>query len=282
MSDEIFFDGVRYISAGDAGSLAGLTRDYVARLCKEGKVLGKRIGKQWYVDSGSFQNFVLVQEHARAKRREELVQTRKLEHHTGEILRSPAEVANHRNVHGSENVSRSVAREHAPAEVFQPAQSTTYVEQALRSALARAPLYTHSRVANIAASAPVHAVSIKGHVGTQVLAPTLEFLHRLLAVAVAVFFTLGTYVLVDAQYSRIADRSSTLSAALVTTAQEQLAAVAENPSGVFADVFRNFAKAFNSRVDSFVYSVMFPRSLAENSDAQVNARVVPTPRTSPP
>ena len=80
MSDEIFFDGVRYISAGEAGELAGFTRDYVARLCKDGRLVGKRIGKQWYVSQGSIQSFVLAQGYARAKRGEELAQARKEEH----------------------------------------------------------------------------------------------------------------------------------------------------------------------------------------------------------
>src|SRR3989344_3110543 len=234
MSDEIFFDGVRYISAGDAGSLAGLTRDYVARLCKESKVLGRRLGKQWYVSHDSLQNFIVAQEYARAKRREELVQTRKLEHHAGEIHKTPALGSNNENVRDQRPTPVTVSHRSSSTETYSTVEGTTYVEHALRAALARAPLYTHARVANLVASAPVHTASIKGHVGAHALAPVLDFLHKLLAVAVAVFFTLGTYILVDAQYARIAQRSSTLSAALVSTAQEQLAAVAENPSGAFS------------------------------------------------
>ena len=38
MSDEIFFDGRRFIAAVEAAQEAHLTRDYIARLCKEGKI----------------------------------------------------------------------------------------------------------------------------------------------------------------------------------------------------------------------------------------------------
>ena len=74
MSDEIYLDGVRYISAGDSAALSGFTRDYIARLCKDGKISGRRVGKQWYANLESLQKFILGQEHARARRREELTQ----------------------------------------------------------------------------------------------------------------------------------------------------------------------------------------------------------------
>src|SRR3989338_9416068 len=73
MSDEIFFDGIRYISASDASRESGFTQDHVARLCREGKITGKQIGKNWYLSLPSFQKFVLTQAHAHFTPSDEIV-----------------------------------------------------------------------------------------------------------------------------------------------------------------------------------------------------------------
>lgn len=59
MIDEVFFDGVRYVSANDAALSAGLTRDYVTKMCRLGKFDGRHVGKNWYVEHTSFQNFLI-------------------------------------------------------------------------------------------------------------------------------------------------------------------------------------------------------------------------------
>jgi hypothetical protein len=35
MSDEIIFDGVKYVSVGEAASVCDFSRDYIARLCRD-------------------------------------------------------------------------------------------------------------------------------------------------------------------------------------------------------------------------------------------------------
>ena len=37
---------------------SGYVRDYVARLCREGKVAGRQLGRLWYVNLDSFAAFV--------------------------------------------------------------------------------------------------------------------------------------------------------------------------------------------------------------------------------
>ncbi len=81
MSDEIFFDGKRYISANEAGASSGLTRDYIARLCRDGKISGRRIGKHWYVGQDSFRDFLVTQEYAKSRRSESLTSERTREYH---------------------------------------------------------------------------------------------------------------------------------------------------------------------------------------------------------
>jgi hypothetical protein len=60
---EIIIGGVPYHSAAEIARKYGYVRDYVARLCRQGKVRGQRLGKLWYVDTESFATFVRGQTH---------------------------------------------------------------------------------------------------------------------------------------------------------------------------------------------------------------------------
>jgi hypothetical protein len=64
-SYEINIGGVPYQPAAEVASKYGYVRDYVARLCRQGKVRGRRLGKLWYVDAESFAAFVRGQAHGR-------------------------------------------------------------------------------------------------------------------------------------------------------------------------------------------------------------------------
>ena len=56
--DEIYIGGARYLPAREIARTHGYVRDYVARLCREGKVAGRQLGRLWYVDADSFASFV--------------------------------------------------------------------------------------------------------------------------------------------------------------------------------------------------------------------------------
>ena len=45
MNEPTFFDGIPFYTAADAGVISDLSRDYIARLCRENKIVGKRVGK---------------------------------------------------------------------------------------------------------------------------------------------------------------------------------------------------------------------------------------------
>jgi hypothetical protein len=57
-SGELCIGGARYLPARDIARTHGYVRDYVARLCRQGKVDGRRLGRLWYVDTDSFAAFV--------------------------------------------------------------------------------------------------------------------------------------------------------------------------------------------------------------------------------
>jgi hypothetical protein len=58
MSDEIYIGGARYVPAREIARTHGYVRNYVARLCREGKVAGRQLGRLWYVDAESFAAFI--------------------------------------------------------------------------------------------------------------------------------------------------------------------------------------------------------------------------------
>jgi hypothetical protein len=80
MTEELFFEGARYISAAEAAGTSNLTRDYIARLAREGKLAGKQVGRQWYVSQESLHTFLVTQEYANAQRRDALVRERQQEY----------------------------------------------------------------------------------------------------------------------------------------------------------------------------------------------------------
>jgi hypothetical protein len=61
---EINIGGVPYQSAADIARAHGYVGDYVARLCRQGEVRGRRLGKLWYVDTESFAAFVRGKAHS--------------------------------------------------------------------------------------------------------------------------------------------------------------------------------------------------------------------------
>src|ERR1700733_323279 len=80
MTDELFFEGARYIPAGNAANISNFTRDYIARLARKKKIVRRQIGRQWYVREDSLRAFVIEQEYANSKRRGELTRERQQEY----------------------------------------------------------------------------------------------------------------------------------------------------------------------------------------------------------
>ena len=68
-----------YITASDGGRFVGYTGDYVARLAREGKVAGRRIGHQWFVEKESLAVFAADAEKQKRLRGEAIREERKRE-----------------------------------------------------------------------------------------------------------------------------------------------------------------------------------------------------------
>src|SRR3989344_2743705 len=302
MSDEIFFDGVRYISAGDAAEISDLTRDYVARLCRAGTVRGRRIGKNWYVDDTSLRTFLISKEYSRMQHRQNLVEERMREYHGAIPVTPELELRPHAK--RSERPEKiATAPKHLEVVAKPVADQARSLHESLERAVA-AHTETVSRAAQIANS-PYGITEIAhklAHVPVYAVSPIGEFIHKLTALTLALMLTFGTYALVDPAYARFAANSisesiATASETLKNTggkaltfsssAQSNLAAVAENPAGTLASLLgaiprasHNLARAINSRVDSLVYGVAF-QNIARFSEAKATVAVEIAPFATP-
>src|SRR3989344_8941318 len=48
--DEIYLSGTRFVSARRASQITGYAADYLGQLCRAGRLHGKLVGRNWYID----------------------------------------------------------------------------------------------------------------------------------------------------------------------------------------------------------------------------------------
>src|ERR1700722_13658688 len=83
-SGEIYFDGVRFISAARTAKEFGVVRDYISRLARQGKLRGRQFGARWYLDETAFKDYLVLREYEQAARREKLSADRRREYQTAQ------------------------------------------------------------------------------------------------------------------------------------------------------------------------------------------------------
>ncbi len=100
MSETLSLSGVEYIPATLAGKRFGYTNDYIAKLAREGQVVGTKVGHQWFVVEKSvkefFENKTIEKnernEATRIQRQQELAEFQK------KLFRAKGGVRRHREV----------------------------------------------------------------------------------------------------------------------------------------------------------------------------------------
>ena len=80
----------KLISTKDAGELSGYTSDYLARLARAGKIVGKRVGHSWFIDSESLTAFLGEQESRKLDYTRALARAREAEYRAHHSLLNKA------------------------------------------------------------------------------------------------------------------------------------------------------------------------------------------------
>ncbi|MBI5458065.1 helix-turn-helix domain-containing protein, partial [Candidatus Kaiserbacteria bacterium] len=285
MSDEIFFDGKRYISANDAAVSSDLTRDYVARLCRDGRVAGRRIGKNWYVDHASLAHFLVTQEFAKSNRNESLTHERIREYHGENVPRPKANTTALSAVASTApHVSRVIS---GRADEIKNKMAAAVAGQT-RGVLGQTRQFLNTPGGLAHAAFQIVPAQVGTHIPSYTLTPVMEFFHKVVALTTAVMLVFGTYAAVDPAYAQFAANSvrDNISAALdsyheamsggprafVARAQLQVAAAAGDPEGTFASIASflprtaaSLARSFHKSINSAFYTVAFPNSLTQRS-----------------
>jgi hypothetical protein len=258
MNDEIYFGGVKYISATSAATSSGFTRDYIGRLCRLGKINGKRIGKNWFIDNSSLQSFAVSQESLRVQRRESLAQMRTQEYKSAISLgasvaqKNPAPATIHTNDNSYVKSPYQYAELASNKKPFSPKPSVGNTVSAGASSLLEAPAGVgHAALA--IAHAPLHTVT-----------PFVEVLHKLTALLFVVMILGGTYALINPTGTVAALETMHQDAVVLASLSHRVlsgdtssafAAVADAPSAsvsYLGNLFADIANSISTHVGSFI------------------------------
>jgi len=280
VSNEIYFNGCRFISVSETARIASVTRDYIGRLCRDGKLSGKRIGKLWYVEEDSLNRFLIEKEYSNVSRREALSKER------------VEEYKSHSKGPGAKT-NKNKTQEDVPV-ISVPAFSTPRVSQKryLRPEISNVSKRT-SRVKEMiergvhtmndtTKQASAHAVGTLVH--TAPVQHIADIGQRITALFIAFVLVFGMYGFVDAQYTRFTKETIATSFKYTKDAPQKIAhafqnadlgtavnqfasvsaAAANNPAAAALSFGERFsknvgtvAKSVNDYVDTFVYEIVF-------------------------
>ncbi len=95
MSEHIEINGIKLLPIKDTAEAVSYSRDYVARLAREQKIVASQVGRQWYVDLLSLKSFSEIAEMESSVRKQQLSQERKREKDLKDQL---AEIKSHLKV----------------------------------------------------------------------------------------------------------------------------------------------------------------------------------------
>ena len=82
MEDELIIEGKRLISSKRLSASLGYTHDYISRLCREGKIQGKLVGRNWFVDQDSLTTYKKVSRDNQKTLLSEQTKTKEIENNT--------------------------------------------------------------------------------------------------------------------------------------------------------------------------------------------------------
>jgi len=216
VSNDIFFDDRRFISAGNAAQAAGVTRDYIGRLCREDKVVGRRVGKLWYVEESSLSDFLVNKSYLNEQRRQKLSAQRVEEYKKGSLAHGSYDREKKIKTTSIDNYFKPTGRRVESAKEMVARSVNVMNDTARQASLHAATVATHK--------APVHEIA--------------DFGQRASALFLAFMLTFGTYAFVDAQYARFAKESFTNAYVYTKNSPGRIAHAVDlsNPENAFKQV----------------------------------------------
>ncbi|MBI2030416.1 hypothetical protein HYT05_02230, partial [Candidatus Kaiserbacteria bacterium] len=254
MIEEILFDGVKYISASDAAEIYGFTRDYIGRLCREEKVRGKRVGKNWFIDQESFRVFIVDQEFKKSRSHQALSERRRLEYRNEYPVLSQREAdPGTADADLFEQGEEKETQENRHI-LVNPIQDESAVLAANMGAFVHAPrsdilipshkLIVPKTTSDISASMKKSNIVLENakayfakqevrvitrkkdtphYVPTYLLSPATLLFHKTLALVFAFMLTFGTYTVLYPQYALHAEQSIHEELASISGSYQKLA-----------------------------------------------------------
>jgi Chaperone of endosialidase/Domain of unknown function (DUF5011) len=252
-NEVIFFDDVRYISAREAARTLGVVRDYVARLCRQGKIRGRQVGKNWYAEVPSLQRWAIEQDHQRALRSDALSRERVEERRAAQ---SPA--ANRRNTTPTPYVDdRTVSAATSAASVA--SQVSRELHRKLESAVSRGSGDAVSRATALSArtssQVPLYAVS-----------PAFDLLHKMAAAVLAVTLVVGLYTVRNSLVATSPD----LVPGTAVTPQVELGAAA----GLVGNTLSNLVDAMQNGIAFLAALFEAPVASSDPEGAVVSLQII--------
>jgi len=181
MNPVLYFDRRAYVVAADAAVEANLTRDYISLLCRRRLIVGRRVGRNWYVDHAAFRSFLVSKEYQTTKHRNELSGRRMHEYKQERTALGP-------RMKGVQALLKNTLFQHAPG-------ATRAVAK-----LAGAP-------AGVAEAALRTAGQSLGHIPLYAVTPLGEFAQKLTALTTALVLVFGTFSIFQPRYARFAAQS---------------------------------------------------------------------------
>src|SRR3989344_241885 len=180
MNDPHFSDAT-LIDTRAAALESGLHADYIARLARQKRSRGRRIGNKWHVDPVSLKEFLQRQTDKEIRRQEELKQQRKREYELSQqhqLDTKASEAARYRRLHDS-------ATETSEPIPLPAAQAHNVLAHAIGG--------LHSMTPGLAS-----------HMISPIIHPAIEFLHKFTALLVAITLVFGVYSAFDPQFRSFA------------------------------------------------------------------------------
>lgn len=194
MTTPILIDGASCISAQEAARLSGFTRDYIGKLCRDGKIAGKQINGRWYVSKDAFSAFLLAHEYEKTHRGQVLAAERIREyrgiHEKPAVLERKSDFPRKsallgRVDEGDGQQQYQVAGDRVRAKLRAAVAIGAAGSRAVAVQLSQAPSGITDASLQLATHTPIHAIT-----------PIAELIQRTIALVVALTVTFGGFAVI--------------------------------------------------------------------------------------